>query len=77
MPKMTHWNSPDTIDAAPEKVAVYSGQGWVPADEKKAAKAVAAVTREDVAPAPEETAPVKKAAAKKTTKKAATKKAAK
>ena len=30
MPKMTHWNSSDTIDVSGDKAAVYAAQGWVP-----------------------------------------------
>ena len=74
MPKMTHWNSPDTIDVSGEKAAVYAAQGWVVAGkspEPVAREAVPAVTKASVEDDP---APVKKAAAKKAPAKRAAKK---
>jgi hypothetical protein len=75
MPKMTHWNSPDTIDATPEKAAVYAAQGWqvVDGDTPSPAKApvVTAMTTDAV---DEPAEPVKKVAAKKAPAKKAAKK---
>lgn len=76
MPKMTHWNSPDPVEVAPAKVAVYAAQGWVQVG-VRAPKVQPAVVRdapvvEDVveqAPVPAKKAPAKKTAAKKASKK--------
>ncbi len=71
MPKMTHWNSPEPVDVAPEKVEVYVAQGWVSVD-RPSSKVQPAVVRESVSADPE-AKPAKKVAAKKTAKKAAKK----
>lgn len=44
MPKMTHPQSPLTVDAAPDMVAMYASQGWVEkaAPKKRTAKKAAA-----------------------------------
>jgi hypothetical protein len=79
MPKMTRWDSPEPIDVASEKAAVYAAQGWM-AVNAPVKKVQPAVVREPVVleveveveaePAAEQPkAPAKKAAAKKAAKK--------
>lgn len=70
MPKMTHWNSPEPIDVAPEKLGVYVAQGWTAADKPAKQSPVTAVTTDSVEPTVDaEPKPAKRTAKKTTSKK--------